>query len=235
MPYGYYGYYGGDSRYILLLIASVIIALFAQIKVNSSYNKYSRIHNSASMSGAQTARRILDANGLSHVAIEQIGTRLGDHFDPRTNVLRLSPQVYSEASVASAAIAAHECGHAIQHADNYLPIRLRSMLVPIANLGSYASWILILLGIFFSAGGLVTIGIFVFCGFVAFQLVTLPVEFNASRRALVQLTDLGIANGEDAAGCKSVLSACALTYVAAALTAVVQLLRLLAIAGRRRR
>ncbi len=224
---GYYYYY--DPTY-LILIPALIISLFAQMKVSSSYRKYSRMSNSYGITGSDAARRILHANGLNDVQIQVIGGNLSDHYDPTRKVLRLSEGVANSRSIASIAVAAHECGHAIQHATGYSPLKLRSAIVPVANIASSMSWVLLVMGILFSAESLVTIGILAFAGYVLFHLVTLPVEFNASSRALAQIEALGISSQEELSHEKKMLSACALTYVSAAITAVLQLLRLILIA-----
>ncbi len=229
---GYYYYY--DPTY-LILIPAIIISLYAQIKVSSSYRKYSSMRNSSGITGADVARRILYSNGLSDVQIQVIGGNLSDHYDPTKKVLRLSADVANSSSIASIAVAAHECGHAIQHATGYSPLKLRSTIVPIANIASSMSWILLLAGILLSSDGLVTVGILAFTGYVLFHLVTLPVEFNASSRALAQIEGLGISTQEELHYEKKMLTACAMTYISAAITAILQLLRLILIANSRRR
>ncbi len=179
----------------------------------------------------QVARKILDSNGLYNVKIEMVRGRLSDHYDPRSNVVRLSQDIYYGTSITSIAVAAHECGHAMQHAKGYVPLNLRSALVPVVNFSSSMSWFLIAIG-FMMRGPFLEIGILLFSASVLFQIITLPVEFNASNRAVVQLSNLGIVEGKEAKQSRKVLTAAALTYVAAALTSVLQLLRLLAIANR---
>ncbi|MBE6038755.1 MAG: zinc metallopeptidase [Anaerofustis stercorihominis] len=230
MPIFYYY----DPTYIILLPA-LLISLYAQFRTSSAYAKYSRRANERGITGLEAARRILAANGLSHVQIQVIGGNLSDHFDPTANVLRLSNDVANKASVASVAVAAHECGHAIQHAQGYAPIRWRSAIVPVANLASSASWILLIMGIIFSAQSLVTLGIVFFVGYVLFHLVTLPVEFNASNRAMAQIRELGLSSGDELSHERSMLNACALTYVAAAVMAILQLLRLIVLSRGSRR
>ena len=227
------GYYYYDPTY-LILIPALIISLIAQFKVSSSYNRYSKMTNSYGITGVEAARRILYANGLSDVQINVISGNLTDHYDPTRRVLRLSNGVANSTSIASIAVAAHECGHAIQHAEGYSPLKLRSAIVPVANIASSMSWILLVMGIVFSSDSLVTIGILAFVGYVLFHLVTLPVEFNASSRALAQIETLGLSNPQEISHEKKMLSACALTYVSAAIMAILQLLRLIVIANRRR-
>ncbi len=231
----YYGYY--DPTYFLVIIAA-IIALIAQAKVSSSYNRYSKLSTYAGMTGSMVAERILRANGIYDVSIECVSGKLTDHYDPARKVLRLSSSVYNDSSIASVAVAAHECGHAIQHARQYSPLTIRSTIAPIASISSSVSWILILLGLFIngqSGMALLNIGIIVFTVVVAFQLITLPVEFNASKRALVILENDRFLQEEELKGAKKMLSAAALTYVAAAATAILQLLRLIIISGGRNR
>ena len=190
------------------------------------------------MTGAQAAEQVLHTAGIYDVRIEHVGGNLTDHYDPRTKVLRLSDSVYGQTSVAAVGVAAHECGHAIQHAQGYAPLKLRSTLVPIANFGSKLAWPLIIFGLFISGESstiLINAGIIAFLGAVVFQLVTLPVEFNASNRAIRMIADSGMMYGEEIKGAKKVLSAAALTYVASAATAILQLLRILILTGGRRR
>lgn len=220
---------------MVLLIPAMIFALYAQGRVSSAYRRYAGVRNSRNMTGAQAARMILDNNGLRDVRVEMIGGTLSDHFDPRNRVMRLSSKVYNEPSVASVSIAAHESGHAIQHAEFYLPLKLRNAVVPVANFASVLSWPLMIIGILIANRGdyargslIMDIGILFFASVVVFHGVTLPVEINASRRAMRQMEALGIlVNPEEARGARKVLSAAALTYVAALATAVANLLRLL--------
>lgn len=227
-------YYYFDPTY-LILIPALIISLMAQLKVSSSYSKYSKMRNSYGITGIETARRILHANGLGDVQIQVISGNLTDHYDPARKVLRLSNEVANGSSIASVAVAAHECGHAIQHAVGYSPLKWRSAIVPVANIASHASWLLLVLGIMMSSDSLVMIGILAFVGYVLFHLVTLPVEFNASGRALAQIEGLGLSSPEELTYERKMLSACALTYVSAAIMAVLQLLRLVLIARSRDR
>jgi Zn-dependent membrane protease YugP len=192
--------------------------------VKSSFSKYGKIGNRRGITGAEAARRILDSSGLSAVRIEPAqGRGLSDHYDPRTKVLRLSPDVYGKASLASVGVAAHEAGHALQDSRGYAPLKIRSALVPAAQLGSSLAWPLLFLGMFLGVMGMVKLGVIFFSGAVLFQIVTLPVEFNASARAMQALEGVGILSGEELSGARKVLSAAALTYVAAAVTAVLQL------------
>jgi Zn-dependent membrane protease YugP len=221
-----------DPMYLIFVAPALLLAFIAQGMVSSRYATASRV--SASMTGAQAARRILDVAGLHHVRIEQTPARLSDHYDPSTKVIRLSPEVFANASAASVGIAAHEAGHAIQDAVNYKPMVLRSLAVPMASLGSNMAFILFFAGLFVQALSFLTlIGIVLFSFVVIFQVVTLPVEFNASTRAKKHLASLGIVSGEQAHQVKKVLNAAALTYVAATLMAVLQLLYLLSKLNRR--
>ena len=232
MPYGYYGYYF-DPTYILIIIAA-IISLIAQWRVNSAFSKYSRVASMSGMTGAQAARMILQSNGINDVSVQRISGKLTDHYNPSTKVLNLSESVYGSTSVAAIGVAAHECGHAIQHARGYFPLSLRTALVPVANIGSQLSWVFIIVGAILSFNQtLITIGIIMFSAAVLFQLVTLPVEFNASARALEQLESNGILYRDEVSQTRKVLSAAALTYVAAAATAILQLLRLIILFGGR--
>ena len=234
MPYGYYGYYF-DPTYILIIIAA-IISLIAQWRVNSAFSKYSRVASMSGMTGAQAARMILQSNGINDVSVQRISGKLTDHYNPSTKVLNLSESVYGSTSVAAIGVAAHECGHAIQHARGYFPLSLRTALVPVANIGSQLSWVFIIVGAILSFNKkLITIAIIMFSAAVLFQLVTLPVEFNASARALEQLESNGILYRDEVSQTRKVLSAAALTYVAAAATAILQLLRLIILFGGRGR
>ena len=227
-----YGYYY-DPTYILL-IPAIIFTLFAQAKVKSAYRKYSGVRNMRGITGMQAARRILDANGLQHVNIEMTPGTLSDHYDPRGCVLRLSSGVYNDSSVAAVSIAAHECGHAIQHATGYGLLKFRNTIVPVVNIASKLSWPLLIIGLIIASAGSMTtgyllfdIGVLFFAGVVVFHLVTLPVELNASKRAIVQMQQLGIVGVDEVRGSKKVLSAAAMTYLAALATAVLNLIRLL--------
>lgn len=223
-----------DSTYVLVLIG-VVLSLLASSKVKRTYAKYSRERSMSGMTGAQAAQRILNAAGIYDVTIQHVSGNLTDHYDPKNKTLNLSDSVYGSASVAAVGVAAHECGHAVQHDRGYAPLKLRSALVPAANLGANISWPLIVLGLLLGGSGiLVQIGILMFSLAVAFQIVTLPVEFNASGRALKMLEDTNILYGDELTKTKKVLSAAALTYVAAAASSVLQLLRLVLLYGRRR-
>lgn len=227
--------YSVDPTY-LLVILGLIIGMIAQAGVQSAYKKYSQVRSSAGFTGAEAARRILDQNGLYDVPIEMArGGSLSDHYDPRHRVLRLSPEVYSSPSLAALGIAAHEVGHAIQHKEEYRPLALRSTLVPAANIGSSLAWPIFILGLIFSLDWLLVAGIAAFTLAVIFQVVTLPVEFNASKRAMDQLDSGRYLTREEQAGVKKVLRSAAMTYVAAALASILQLARLLMLSGRRRR
>jgi len=218
---------------LILLVPALLLGIYAQAKVSSSFSRYSQIRSARGMTGAQAARAILDAAGLVHVDIQVAGARLSDHYDPRTQTLSLSPDVGHSASLAALGVAAHEAGHAIQHASGYLAFRLRSALVPVAQFGTSLGFILFFVGLlFFRSGLLLNLGILLYAGAVLFTLVTLPVEFNASRRALALLSERNILVADEISGAKKVLSAAALTYVAAALMAVLQLLRLIMISRR---
>lgn len=233
-PYGYYGFYL-DPTYILVIVG-MVLTMAASAKMNGTMRKYSQIRSMSGMTGEQTAQRILNNAGIYDVAIEHVSGSLTDHYDPRNKVVRLSDAVYNSNSIVAVGVAAHECGHAIQHQEGYLPMTLRSTLVPAANIGSRLGIPIILLGLLLgSSGTLVTIGIWVFSLSVLFQFVTLPVEFNASSRAMQRLEQNGILGSSEIDQCKKVLSAAALTYVAAAAASVLQLLRLVMLFGGRRR
>ena len=231
---GYYGfYYGLDWTYFLVIIGA-IFSIAASAKVNSTFNKYKRIRSTSGMTGAEAAERILHQNGIYDVGIEHIGGNLTDHYDPRSKMLRLSDATYSSTSVAAIGVAAHECGHAIQHKEEYGPLKLRTAIVPAANIGSRLGIPIILLGILLGGNYLlVQIGIWVFSLAVLFQIVTLPVEFNASKRALAMVEQYGILGSNEVEHTKKVLSAAAMTYVAAAAASILQLLRLVLLFGRR--
>lgn len=230
--YGFGGLYM-DSSWIIYVLPAILLAAFAQMRVSNAYNKYSRVTNGTGLTGAEIARTILDRNGLTDVRIERVSGKLSDHYDPRTKVIRLSSSIYSGNSVAAMSVAAHEVGHALQDADGYFPLILRNNMVPIVNISSQLIWVFILLG-FLISEFFIQIGIVMFLAVVAFQIVTLPVEFNASRRALVEL-EKGISPVDKVSPAKDMLKAAALTYVAATLVAIGQLLRLLSMTNRRRR
>jgi Zn-dependent membrane protease YugP len=227
-------FYGFDGTFILL-IPAIIFTLFAQFKVQSTFKKYLDRRAADGRTGAQVARDLLDANHLHDVPVELTPGSLSDHYDPRARVLRLSPEVYHGASLASLGVAAHETGHAVQHANAYIPLSIRNGVFPIASLGSNLGYILFFLGFFFIRSNfLIDLGIILFSFFVFFTVLTLPVEFNASSRGMVMLTERGyLTRGEEADGARKVLNAAALTYVAAAATAILQLVRMLLIRGNR--
>lgn len=218
---------------IVLLVPAIVLGIYAQAKVSSSFNRYSQVPSARGLTGAQAARAVLDSAGLSDVGIDVAGRRLSDHYDPRTRVLTLSPDVGNSNSLAALGVAAHEAGHAMQHADGYAAFRLRSALVPVANIGTNLGFVLFFIGlIFYRNGMLMNVGILLYSAAVLFTLVTLPVEFNASRRAMAQLENRSILVADELSGAKKVLSAAALTYVAAALMAILQLVRLVLISRR---
>ena len=227
-------------RYIFLLAAAMVFSVWASIKVNTTFKKYSAVRTSNGITGAEAARRILDANGLYNVRIEHIHGNLNDHFDPRSNVIRLSDSVYSSASASAVGVAAHEAGHALQYAKGYVPLKLRNAIIPVTNIGSRLAMPLILLGIVMSGIGaryiyVAYIGVACFALSTLFQLLTLPTEFNASRRALDTIEKYGILYGNEIGSAQKVLSAAALTYVAALAVSIIQLFRLLFIVGIGRR
>ena len=228
-------YYGFDYYYLILVVPAVLISLIAQLMVKSSFSKYSKVYTR--FSGAEAAERLLSSRGINNVRIERVSGNLTDHFDPKTNVIRLSESVYDARTIAAVGVACHEAGHAVQYAEHYFPIKVRNAIVPATQIGSYLSWPLLLIGILLSNSYLINVGIILFGLVVLFQFLTLPVEFNASRRAIKALTENGILyDEEEAKGAKRVLSAAALTYVAALLVALGQLIRLLLLTqGRRRR
>ena len=221
-----------DETY-LILIPAMIFALFAQINVKSTFNKYSRKNNSRGLTGAEIARQILDANGLYNVRIEHISGSLTDHFSPNENVVRLSDDVYGKSTIASAGVSAHEVGHAIQHSVGYAPIKIRNAIIPVTQIGSSISMPIFIIGIALSFKPLVTAGILLFSAVVFFQLITLPVEFNASRRALNTLESKNILEGDELKGSAKVLRAAAMTYLAGLFSSLASLIRLIAISNRR--
>ncbi len=231
------GYYYWDPTYILVVIGAVI-CMIASARVKGTFNKYSQLRSMSGMNGAQVALRVLQAAGIYDVQVRHVSGSLTDHYDPRTKTVNLSDPVYNATSVAALGVAAHECGHAIQHAKSYAPLSIRSALVPIANFGSMLAWPVILIGLFFntrSSGLIIDIGILLFSAAVLFQLVTLPVEFDASRRALVMLRTQGILADDELKYTRRVLKSAALTYVASAAAAILQLLRIILITNGRRR
>ncbi len=238
MPFGYgYGFYWMDYTYILVIIGAVI-CMIASGRMNSTFSHYARVRSMSGMTGAEAAERILRGAGIRDVRVVHIKGNLTDHYDPRNKTLSLSDSVYGSTSVAAVGVAAHECGHAIQHDKGYVPLRIRGALVPVANFGSNLAWPLIIIGlIFYGNFGslLIQIGIFMFSLAVLFQLVTLPVEFNASHRALKELERTGILGSGELRDTRKVLGAAAMTYVASAAAIILQLLRLLILYGGRRR
>ena len=231
------GYYYWNPTYILVVIGAVI-CMIASARVKGTFNKYSQLRSMSGMNGAQVAQRVLQAAGIYDVQVRHVSGSLTDHYDPRTKTVNLSDPVYNATSVAALGVAAHECGHAIQHAKSYAPLSIRSALVPIANFGSMLAWPVILIGLFFntrSSGLIIDIGIILFSAAVLFQLVTLPVEFDASRRALVMLRTQGILADDELKYTRRVLKSAALTYVASAAAAILQLLRIILITNGRRR
>ena len=231
------GYYYWDPTYILVVIGAVI-CMIASARVKGTFNKYSQLRSMSGMNGAQVAQRVLQAAGIYDVQVRHVSGSLTDHYDPRTKTVNLSDPVYNATSVAALGVAAHECGHAIQHAKSYAPLSIRSALVPVANFGSMLAWPVILIGLLFntrSSGLIIDIGILLFAAAVLFQLVTLPVEFDASRRALVMLRTQGILADDELKYTRRVLKSAALTYVASAAAAILQLLRIILITNGRRR
>jgi Zn-dependent membrane protease YugP len=232
-------YLGMFDPTIIILIPAMIFTFYAQSKVNTAYNRYAAVRNGKGITGAQAARRILDSNGLQDVPIEITNRRLSDHYDPRKKVMRLSPQVYNDPSVASVSIAAHEAGHAIQHAKGYAPLGFRNLLAPVVTVVSNLAWPILFIGLaiiwagnYFQGNLIFNIGIICYTLAVLFQAITLPVEFNASKRAIQQMNELDIIYLEETTGAKKVLSAAALTYVAALAASIATLLRILALRGR---
>ena len=221
MPF-YYGY--GYYSYIIYMLPALLLAIYAQIRVKSTFSKYQKINSGRGLTAADVAQRILSAYGLSQVRIERVAGSLTDHYDPRTNVVRLSDSVYGSASISAIGVAAHEVGHAIQHATGYFPIKIRTAIIPVCNIGSSLSPFLLLIGLLFNMPALYLAGIIAFSLVALFQLVTLPVEFNASSRALAILSQNDILSAEECKGAKKVLGAAAMTYVAALLTSLLQIL-----------
>ena len=230
----YYSYYGLDPTYILVLLGAAV-AMMASATLSSTYSRYSSVRASSGLTGAQVAQTILRANGIYDVTVEPISGKLTDNYDPGKRVLHLSDAVYNKTDIAALGVAAHECGHALQHHSSYALLNLRSALVPVANIGAQISWPLFLIGLMMGGDTLCRVGIMAFALAVLFQLVTLPVEYDASNRAQMQLAALGIIKDDEKKAVKSVLGAAALTYVAGTLSSILQLLRLVAINNRRRR
>jgi uncharacterized protein len=217
----------------IILIPAILFALYAQSKVKSTFSKYLRVSTRKGYSGREVARIILDQNRLNDVPVEMAQGYLSDHYDPRTRVLRLSRDVYQGSSVASVSVAAHEAGHALQHANGYAPLSLRNSIFPIARFGSSMAWFFVIGGFIFDSLGMIDLGILLYSAAVLFQIVTLPVEFNASNRAILMLTDNGFLTGDEVPASRKVLNAAALTYVAAMATALAQLFRLIILRNRR--
>ena len=237
-----FGFFWGDWT-IIIMIPALIFALWAQSKVNSTFNRYAKVHNRRGITGADAARRVLDANGLYHVTIERVHGHLTDHYDPQAGVIRLSDAVYASTGIAALGVAAHEAGHAVQHAVGYTPIKLRTAIIPLTRFGSVLAMPLFILGLIFSGGSYLGYGvgsIFMITGILffafstLFQLVTLPTEFNASARAMTALEDGGLLAADELPAAKATLSAAAMTYVAALATSLASLLRLILIFNRRR-
>lgn len=228
-------FFSNVYSYLIFILPALFISLYAQAKVKSTYAKYGRVYNQKGLTGAMAARMILDQNGLQYVRIERVSGNLTDHFDPKSNVVRLSDSVYGSGSVAAVGVAAHECGHAVQYAQSYTPMKIRGAIIPMTNIGSSLSIPLFFIGLLFSVPSLVLLGIGLFALVAVFQLVTLPVEFNASRRALKTLEASSYLSEDELGGAKRVLSAAAMTYVAALIMSIAQLLRLIFIAGRNNR
>ena len=231
MPHYYF--YGIDIYYIILILPAFILSLFAQIKVSTTFSKYSKTINMSGLTGASAAEKVLHTHGVYNVKIERVGGNLTDHFDPRTNVIRLSESVYDSPSVAAIGVAAHEAGHAVQYAQSYAPIKLRNSILPVVNFGSSFSFIAILLGIIMANDILIYIGIALFSFSTLFQLLTLPVELDASKRAMQTIRGQALLSDHEASGARKVLTAAAMTYVAAVIMSLAQLLRLLLLARRR--
>ena len=238
-----FGYFWGDWTF-LILIPAMIFAFVAQAKVNSTFNKYAKVYNRRGLTGAEAARRVLDANGLYHVTIERVHGRLTDHYDPRANVIRLSDAVYGSTGIAAVGVAAHEAGHAVQHAVGYVPIKVRAAIIPLTRFGSMLAMPLFIIGMLFAGGSYLGYGIgtlFMLAGILffsfstLFQLVTLPTEFNASARAMQALEDGGLLAADELPAAKATLSAAAMTYVAALASSLASLLRLILIFNNRRR
>lgn len=223
-----------DSYYLIFVVPAIILSMIAQSRVNSAFNKYSKVRTRRNVTGADAARAVLEANGVTDVQIERVSGKLTDHYDPRTNVIRLSDSVYDTPSVAAVGVAAHEAGHAVQYAYGYGPIRLRAAIIPVTQVGSSLAVPLIFMGFFFDTFALVNIGLIFFFLSVVFQLVTLPVEVNASNRAIDAIAYTKLLDEDELPGAQKTLSAAAWTYVAATLVALAQFLRLFLMAGNRR-
>lgn len=229
MPFMFYDYY-----YLILVVPALLLAMWAQATVSSTFGKYSKVHSASRLTGEQTARRILDANGLHHIRVEHIRGKLTDHYDPSAEVVRLSDSVYFSDSVAAVGVAAHECGHAVQHSIRYAPLIFRNAIIPVTNFGSKLAIPLFIMGLIFNYPPVSQLGILLFSLVAVFQLVTLPVEFNASSRALATLEQFDYLSPSELRGSRKVLKAAALTYVAALLVTLTQLLRLILLSRNRR-
>ncbi|MGI5893649.1 MAG: zinc metallopeptidase [Candidatus Merdivicinus sp.] len=223
-----------DIYYLYFIVPALLFTIWAQVKLKSTYAKYGRILNRSGMTGADAARLILDRNGLEHIRIEHVSGQLTDHYSPKENVIRLSDSTYQVASIGAIGVAAHECGHAIQYDVNYLPIKIRNAIIPVTQIGSQLAWPLFALGLIFQFGVLLDIGIWLFAAVTIFQLITLPVEFNASRRAMATLESDSMLQEDELRGARKVLTAAAMTYVAALATALANLLRMIALRNRNR-
>ncbi len=216
-----------DYYYFILVVPAIIISLIAEINVKRTYTNMAKVQNNRRLNGAQAAAKVLEYYGIYDVRIEPVRGKLSDHYDPRSNVIRLSPEVYSGTSIASVGIACHEAGHAAQHAQNYIPIKVRNAILPVANIGSTVGFYIAILGYFMGYGMLIDIGIILFASVTVFQLVTLPIEFNASKRAVSVIDETGMLDVDEVPKAKKVLFAAALTYVAALLVSIMSLLRLI--------
>lgn len=222
-----------DIQSLIVLIPAILLSIWAQYKVSSTFTKYSSVSNHRGYTASDVTRNILDSDGLNYISVDRVAGNLTDHYDPRGNIIRLSDSVYGSTSVAAIGVAAHEAGHALQHNEGYAPIKLRNAIVPVTNIASAAAMPLFIIGMAASVPFLMNLGILIFIAVVAFHFITLPVEFNASNRAIKILEDRNVLSGEELQGAKKVLSAAALTYVAAAVMAIANLLRLLMISRRR--
>lgn len=231
--FGYY--YGFDIYYLILVVPCILLSMWAQHQVNSTFNRYSKVYSRRGMTGAQAAATVLRQNGVNNVQIEHISGKLSDHFDPSSNVIRLSDSVYSSTSVAAIGVAAHEAGHAVQYAVGYTPMKVRAAIIPLTKFGSTLAWPLIILGLILNFSELMIAGVLLFGTATLFQLVTLPVEINASRRALQTISNAGLLYEDEYPAAKKTLTAAAMTYVAALAVSAAQFLRLLLIFGGRRR
>lgn len=229
----YYGFMGIDIWYIVLVLPAFLLALIAQVRVKSTFNKFNQYASRSGLTGAQAARQVLDANGLQAVRIDRIGGNLTDNYDPTTNVIHLSDSTFDSPSIAAAGVAAHEAGHACQYAQDYAPVRLRMSMVKVCSIGANLSWPAIVLGLILSLRPLIILGVILFSLSVLFQLVTLPVEFDASKRAIAALDSSGLLTADELDGAKKVLRAAAMTYLAALAVSVASLLRMMLLFGRR--